>query len=97
MGTDIFPSGPVHGFRYGQASREIRHLIDAGMSPLQAIEAATATGPLTLGRQAPRSGLLTDGYDADLISLDRSPLDDPTIWGDPANVSHVWKGGKLVK
>lgn len=97
MGTDIFPSGPVHGFRYRQASREIRHLTEAGMSSLQAIEAATATGPLTLGPQAPRSGQLADGYDADLISLDRNPLDDPTVWGDPANVTHVWKAGNQVK
>lgn len=97
MGTDIFASGPVHGFRYGQASREIRHLTEAGMSPLEAIEAATATGPLTLGPQAPRSGQLVEGYDADLISLDRSPLDDPTVWGDPGNVTHVWKAGNLVK
>lgn len=97
MGTDIFASGPVHGLRYGQASREIRHLTEAGMSSLQAIEAATATGPLTLGPLAPRSGLLADGYDADLISLDRSPIDDPTVWGDPANVTHVWKAGNQVK
>jgi imidazolonepropionase-like amidohydrolase len=97
MGTDIFPSGPVHGFRYGQASREIRHLIEAGMTPLQAIEAATAIGPLTLGPQAPRSGQLADGYDADVIALDTNPLEDSAVWGDPARVTHVWKSGKRIK
>ena len=97
MGTDIFPSGPVHGFRYSLASREMRHLTEAGLTPLQAIEAATATGPLTLGAQAPRSGLLQEGFEADLISLDRSPLELDSIWGDPERVTHVWKGGRLVK
>jgi imidazolonepropionase-like amidohydrolase len=97
MGTDIFPSGPVHGFRYSLASRELRHLTEAGLTPLQAIEAATATGPLTLGAQAPRSGRLQEGFEADLIALDRSPLELDSIWGDPERVTHVWKGGRLVK
>lgn len=97
MGTDIFPSGPVHGFRYSLASRELRHLIEAGLTPLQAIEAATATGPLTLGAQAPRSGRLQEGFDADLIALDRSPLELDSVWGDPERVTNVWKGGRLVK
>ncbi|HEY7563813.1 MAG TPA: amidohydrolase family protein [Acidimicrobiia bacterium] len=97
MGTDIFPSGPIHGFRYGQASREVRHLIEAGMTPLQAIEAATANGPLTLGPQAPTSGQIAEGYDADLIAFDANPLDDVSIWGSPDRVTHVWKGGRRVK
>jgi imidazolonepropionase-like amidohydrolase len=97
MGTDIFPSGPVHGFRYSLASREIRHLTEAGLTPLQAIEAATAIGPLTLGAQAPQSGRLQEGFMADLIALDRSPLELDSIWGDPERVTHVWKGGRLLK
>lgn len=93
MGTDIFASG----HRYGQASREIRHLVDAGLSPLEAIEAATANGPLTLGPQGPQSGRLAEGYDADLIALDTNPLDDIGVWGIPERVTHVWKAGKRVK
>ena len=97
MGTDIFPSGPVHGFRYALASRELAHLTAAGLTPLQAIEAATATGPMTLGAQAPRSGRLHEGFEADVIALDRSPLEVDSVWGNPDVVTHVWKGGKQVK
>jgi imidazolonepropionase-like amidohydrolase len=93
MGTDIFASGE----RYLAASREIRHLVEAGLTPLEAIEAATATGPATLGPQAPRSGLLEEGYDADLITLEANPLDDPSIWGDPNSVTQVYQAGKRVK
>lgn len=93
MGTDIFISGDG----YGRNSREIRHLQDAGMSALEAIEAATATGPLTLGPQAPASGQLVAGYDADVIAIDFDPLEDSTGWGDPERVTHVWKSGKAVK
>lgn len=97
MGTDLVMSGPVHGPRYAEVTGEIRNLIAAGMTPLGAIEAATATGPLTLGPQAPRSGRLEAGFDADVIALDANPLDDSSLWGNPDRVTHVWKAGSLVK
>ena len=93
MGTDIF----VHGPLYGTNSLEIAHLVGAGMTPLGAIEAATATGPETLGPQAPLSGQLRDGYDADVIALDFNPLEDASLWGNPNRITHVWKSGAAVK
>ncbi|MDJ0665344.1 MAG: amidohydrolase family protein [Acidimicrobiia bacterium] len=92
-GTDIFVSGPM----YGKNGLEVKYLIDAGMTPLEAIEAATATGPLTLGPQAPKSGQLKEGYDADVIAFDVNPIDDITVWGDPDRITHVWKAGESVK
>jgi len=67
------------------------------MSPLEAIEAATASGPLTLGPQAPRSGQLAEGYDADLITLDADPLADIGALADPARITAVWTRGRQVK
>ena len=64
---------------------------------LEAIESATALAPETLGPQAPRAGILTEGYDSDVIALDTNPLDDRSVWGNPARVTHVWKGGSLEK
>lgn len=93
MGTDTF----VHGPLYGTNSLEITHMIDVGMSPLGAIEAATATGPETLGPQAPMSGQLREGYDADVIALDFNPLEHTTRWGDPERITHVWKAGVVEK
>ena len=93
MGCDIFTSGTD----YGRNSEEIRYLIDAGMTDLAAIEAATANGPDTLGPQAPRSGQLRAGYDADVIALDTNPLDDRSVWGDPDRVTHIWQAGQVVK
>ncbi len=93
MGTDIFVSGDD----YGQNGLEIKLLQDAGMTALEAIEAATANGPDTLGPQAPLSGQLREGYDADIIALDFNPLDDASGWGNPDRVTHVWKSGQVVK
>lgn len=92
-GCDIFVSGRM----YGENGREIEHLINAGMTDLEAIEAATANGPETLGPQAPHTGQLVAGYDADVIALDTNPLDDRSIWGSPDRVTHVWQRGRRVK
>lgn len=91
-GCDIFFSGMF----YGRNGEEIRNLIEAGMTELQAIEAATANGPDTLGPQAPLSGQLKEGYDADLIAFDTNPLDDRSVWGDPGRLTHIWKAGRRV-
>lgn len=93
QGTDMFLGGPTHGTN----GSEIRHMIEAGMSTLEAVETATANGPLALGEVAPRSGLLAEGYDADVIALDVDPLDDASVWGNPTRVTHVWKAGNQVK
>jgi imidazolonepropionase-like amidohydrolase len=93
-GTDIFVSGPA---MWGKNGLEVSNLVKAGMTPLQAIEAATANGPSTLGKQAPQSGLLMEGYDAEVITLDADPLEDVYVLGNPERVKGVWKAGRRVK
>jgi imidazolonepropionase-like amidohydrolase len=93
-GTDIFISGTA---MWGKNGLEPANLVKAGMTPLQAIEAATANGPATLGPQAPQSGLLKEGYDADVIALDGDPLEDISILGDSKRIVGVWKLGRPVK
>jgi imidazolonepropionase-like amidohydrolase len=97
LGTDIAGSGDTAPARWGQGGAELGLLVKAGLSPLEAVEAATATAPLTLGPQAPRSGMLEAGYDADVIALTADPVADPSVVAEPANITHVWKGGVLVK
>ncbi|MGA7757935.1 MAG: amidohydrolase family protein [Ilumatobacteraceae bacterium] len=92
-GCDIFVSGQM----YGTGSREVMYLINAGMSDLEAIEAATANGPETLGPQAPHTGQLREGYHADVITMDANPLDDRSVWGDPDRVTGVWQLGRRAK
>ncbi len=97
LGTDIATSGANSGAPWGMNGHELRHMVDAGMTPLQAIEAGTANGPLTLGRQGPKSGQLKEGYVADVITVAANPLDDIGALADPQNVTMVWKAGTLVK
>ena len=97
MGTDIGLTGPDRPNSWGTNGAELVHLVTLGMTPLQAIEAATAIAPLTLGPQAPRSGMLAAGYDADVITLDADPLADISVLADPGHVTGVWTGGRRVK
>jgi imidazolonepropionase-like amidohydrolase len=97
MGTDIAVSGADLVDSWGRNGRELPLLVEVGLTPLEAIQAATANGPLTLGPQAPRSGQLAEGYDADLIILDGDPLADISILADPDHVVGVWKAGRRVK
>jgi imidazolonepropionase-like amidohydrolase len=102
IGTDstgsLPPSNPLSKYvKQGLNAKELYYHVKAGMTPLQAIEAATANGPLTLGPQAPKAGQLKEGYDADFIGLDANPLDDIKILIGPEHVTHVWKQGKCAK
>src|SRR5262249_46460101 len=79
MGTDIAATGPDRPNSWGGNGSELGYLVRLGMTPLQAIEAATATAPMTLGLQAPKSGKLEAGYDADVITVSADPLADISV------------------
>ncbi len=97
LGTDIFSSGPESPVPWGMNARELEYLVKAGMTTLQAIETATANGPKTLGPQAPKSGILKEGFDADVIVIRKNPLKDISVLFDEKNITMVWKGGELCK
>lgn len=54
---------------------ELRLLVRAGLTPLQALQASTINGARFLGREA-RHGTVEVGRAADLVILDRNPLAD---------------------
>ncbi|KAL7820913.1 hypothetical protein V8C26DRAFT_391913 [Trichoderma gracile] len=97
LGTDMTSSARTSALSHGNNAHELTYAVEMGMTPLQAIECATANGPETLGGMAPRSGQLKVGYDADIIAVAENPLDDVGVLTDPNNITHVWKGGKLFK
>jgi len=96
LGTDIWSSGEGTIAPWGQNAQELVHLVEAGMTPLQAIEAATANGPATLGPQAPKSGQLKAGYDADVLVLRKDPRDDISSLVSADNILAVWKSGQAI-
>jgi imidazolonepropionase-like amidohydrolase len=89
MGTDC-------GVGYhGTNAREIGLLVEAGMSPMAAIEASTRVAS-ELIRMSDEIGTLEAGKRGDLIAVDHDPLADPTRIGDPASVRLVLKDGVVA-
>jgi hypothetical protein len=54
-------------------------------------------GPATLGPQAPRSGQLAAGFDADILVLDADPLADIEMLACPARVTGVRQACRWVR
>ena len=76
---------------HGQVGRQFRTMVQYGMTPLEAIQAATRNAAEALGRSD--LGALAPGRLGDIVAVDGDPLRDVTVLERPAAVI---KGGKLV-
>jgi imidazolonepropionase-like amidohydrolase len=73
-GTDAGNIGTIHG---PALFREFQLMKEAGLTPMQILQCATANAAKLFGDQAgAHIGRLQDGYFADLVVLDSNPLDD---------------------
>jgi len=82
-GTDTPPLGfSLH--------RELEELVGAGLSPHQALEAATVNPARFLGR-GDGGGRVADGSPADLVLLEANPLDDI---GNVRRIAGVMRAGR---
>ena len=76
---------------HGKLAYEVQTAIRFGVTPADALLAATARGAEMLGI-ASRTGTLEPGKAADVIALDGNPLEDPTALD---RVVFVMKGGTI--
>ena len=72
--------------------RELQLMVEAGLTPMQAIVAATGTNAEILGG-AKTFGTLQAGRRADFLVLDANPLEDIH---NTERLSAVWQAGKIV-
>jgi imidazolonepropionase-like amidohydrolase len=66
---------------YGTIVDEVRWLVDYGLSPTEALRAAT-----TAARAFLRQPSLEDGAPADVITFDADPREDPAVLASPAAI-----------
>ena len=87
FGTDggVYPNG--------DNARQFATMVQWGMTPLQAIRAATVTAAEALGRSADVGAIAVGRY-GDLVAVAGNPLDDVTVL---QGVKVVVKGGIVVK
>lgn len=89
LGTDSIPGVSL--------AVELEWAVKAGMSNLEAIKAATATAAETVKGQAPLTGQLKVGYEADILGVLENPADDVKVLQKRENIHWVWKAGGLLK
>ncbi len=87
MGSDAVFTG------FGENTRELEWFISAGMTPLEALRAATVNGAYTVDVEH-EIGRVAVEYYADIIAVDGDPLTDVSVVIN--NISGVMKGGKVV-
>ncbi len=85
-GTDagVYP----HGFN----ARQFANMVKYGMTPMQAIQAATGRASEEMGRAD--VGAIEPGRYADMVAVKADPLKDITVL---EKIDHVMKGGTLVR
>jgi imidazolonepropionase-like amidohydrolase len=77
---------------HGTAAGQFKYMVEYGMTPIQAIQAATVNGANALGRSRD-VGAISVGRYADIIAVDGDPLSDVRVL---ETVTVVVKGGKIV-
>jgi imidazolonepropionase-like amidohydrolase len=80
-------------YPHGKNARQFKYMVEYGMTPMQAIQAATVTSAAMLG-WSDRVGALSPGHYADMIAVSHNPLQDISVL---ENVDHVMKGGIVVR
>ncbi len=92
MGTD---AGSPFNF-HGENSKELELLMKIGLTPMEAIVAATKTASEVLGLEE-KIGTLEKGKLADLIVVDRDPVDDIGLLQQKDKILAIMKDGHFYK
>jgi imidazolonepropionase-like amidohydrolase len=92
-GVTICNGSDVGVFSHGDNAREVEMLVDYGMSPLDALRAATSVDARILHLEDD-IGSIRPGLLADLVAVDGNPVDDISAI---RRVQFVMKGGDVVR
>src|SRR5271157_4770789 len=94
-GVKIAAGTDAGGHGHPANALEIACLVRAGMTPLQALRAATGWAAECIGRERDL-GIVEKGKLADLVVVAGYPLADVTILQDPERIGLVIKGGEIA-
>jgi len=78
---------------HGNNATEFKHMVEAGMPPMKAIQSATIEAAKLLGEYS-QLGSLVEGKFADIIAVNGNPIEDITTLEE---VDFVMKSGKIYK
>ncbi len=94
LGLPLAAGTDAGGHGHPKNALELGYLVEAGLTPMQALRAATQWAAQCLGLER-ELGTLETGRLADLIVVDGNPLDDVKILVEPQRIELVLKGGAV--
>ena len=94
-GVKIAAGTDAGGHGHPKNAMEIECLVKAGLTPLQALRAATGWAAECLGMERD-VGTIEKGKLADLLVVAGDPLSDVRLLQDPARIALVLKGGEIA-
>ncbi|MBA4191427.1 MAG: amidohydrolase [Planctomycetaceae bacterium] len=92
-GVTVVNGSDIGVFAHGDGAREIEMLVEYGMTPVQALKAATSVAAKALHFEA-KLGAVKPGFLADLVAVEGDPTKDVKTL---RKVKLVMKGGVLFK
>ena len=95
-GVRVVAGTDAGGWFHGNNSVELDMLVDAGMTPMQAITAGTREAAACCGLESDL-GTLEAGKLADLIVVDSNPLSDVTVLQERERIRLVMKEGTVYR
>jgi imidazolonepropionase-like amidohydrolase len=95
IGVKVVAGTDAGGHGHPANAGELDCLVRAGMTPMQALQAATGWAAECLGRED-ELGTVAAGKLADLVAVDGDPLADIAILRDPARIALVVKDGRIA-
>jgi imidazolonepropionase-like amidohydrolase len=93
-GVSVVAGTDAGGHGHPANARELECLVEAGMSPMQALQAATGRAAECIGWER-ELGTVAAGRLADLVALDGDPLRDISLLQKRECIKLVWKGGTI--
>jgi imidazolonepropionase-like amidohydrolase len=94
LGVPIAAGTDAGGHGHPKNALELKYLVEAGLTPMQALRAATQWAAACLGLER-EVGTIEQGRLADLVLVGGDPLADVTLLLDPARIKLVVKGGAI--
>ena len=92
LGVPIVAGTDAGGHGHPKNALELKYLVEAGLTPMQALRSATQWAAQCLGLERDL-GTIEQGRLADLVVVNGNPLTDVTLLLDPARIELVLKGG----